>query len=98
MTYEEIKEMVMGTKNCTGNKFFETLANKAEKYRWHDLRKNPEDLPKDEELCLVVDEFENYNIAFLSAHRTSNVWSPHRNIAIRQPIAWKYIEPFEVTE
>lgn len=95
MTYEEIKEMVMGTKDRSADEFLEALIDKAEKYRWHDLRKNPNDLPKDEELCLVVDEFKNYNIAFLSAHRTSNTWSPHRNIAIRQPIAWKEIELFE---
>lgn len=71
---------------------------KADKYRWHDLRKNTNDLPSDETICLVIDEFENLNLAYLSTHRQSDVWTGYKGLAIRQPVAWRYIEQFEVKE
>ena len=76
------------------------LIDKDKKYAWHDLRKNPNDLPKTNGFsyipCLICTEsspaeyaeyeyFEGYGWGFYGFNFES----------IK---AWRYIEPFEVTE
>ena len=74
----------------------ETL-KKTDKYRWHDLRKNPDDLPEaDEYGCseyvLVMTgtpEWDNHEWAYYN-HNTK-MWSTYgQNV-----FAWRYVEPFE---
>ena len=67
------------------------MVEKEEKYKWHDLRKNPNDLPKDG-LDIVV-----WNSG---ADKFSMTASPYwvRNCAKDSGyniVAWKEIEPFE---
>ena len=72
---------------------------KADKYRWHDLRENPDDLPEaDEYGCseyvLVMTgtpEWDNHEWAYYN-HNT-RMWSTpfyEQNV-----FAWRYVEPFK---
>ena len=74
---------------------------KADKYRWHDLRKNPDDLPEaigggyESEYVLVmigIPEWNHWEWAYY--HHDKKLWSTYeQNI-----FAWRYIEPFEEEE
>ena len=80
----------------------------ADKYRWHDLRKNPDDLPKTAEHVLVCwrgIKQDWYDVMFWDSDRKvfslygdHPVMSDERPVTFGDVIAWKYIEPFEVTE
>ena len=75
---------------------------KADKYRWHDLRKNPDDLPEaDEYGCseyvLVMTgtpEWDNHEWAYYN-HNT-RMWSTP--FCEQNVFAWRYIEPFKGEE
>lgn len=75
-----------------------TALENQSKHRWHDLRKDPTDLPKRDVLCLTIDEFDNLNLGYLSSYSVCNIWTGYRYLSIRQPIAWREIEPFEVED
>ena len=73
---------------------------KADKYRWHDLRKNPDDLPEadgndESDYVLVMigtPEWNSWEQAYY--HHGKRVWSTYdQNV-----FAWRYIEPFEEAE
>ena len=74
---------------------------KADKYRWHDLRKNPDDLPEaigggyESEYVLVmigIPEWNSWEQAYY--HHGKRLWSTYdQNV-----FAWRYIEPFEEEE
>lgn len=76
---------------------------KADKYRWHDLRKNPDDLPKKEyETCEVCLEDKTIDIAichlgFFEPWYAAYFFDCPSNWYTKV-IAWREIEPFEVTE
>ena len=73
---------------------------KADKYRWHDLRKNPDDLPEDNgygcsEYVLVMigtPEWNSWEQAYY--HHGKRLWSTYE----QNVFAWRYIEPFEEEE
>lgn len=75
---------------------------KADRYKWHDLRKNPDDLPKaDEYGCseyvLVMTgtpEWDNHEWAYYN-HNTK-MWSTP--LCEQNVFAWRYIEPFKEEE
>ena len=73
---------------------------KADKYRWHDLRKNPDDLPEadgnsESDYVLVMigtPEWNSWEQAYY--HHDKKMWSTYdQNV-----FAWRYIEPFEEEE
>ena len=73
---------------------------KADKYRWHDLRKNPDDLPEadgnsESEYVLAMigtPEWNSWEQAYY--HHDKKMWSTYdQNV-----FAWRYIEPFEEEE
>lgn len=72
---------------------------KADKYRWHDLRKNPDDLPEADEYgcseCVLAvtgtPEWSDYEWAYYN-HNTM-MWSTP--FCVRNVCAWRYVEPFE---
>ena len=79
------------------NKIVCGALEKADKYKWHDLRQNPDDLPEaDEYGCseyvLVMTgtpEWNNHEWAYYN-HNT-RMWSTYgQNV-----FAWRYIEPFD---
>lgn len=74
---------------------------KADKYRWHDLRKNPDDLPEaigggyESEYVLVMigtPEWNSWEQAYYKHDK--QMWSTYdQNV-----FAWRYIEPFKEEE
>ena len=74
---------------------------KADKYRWHDLRKNPDDLPEaigggyESEYVLVMigtPEWNSWEQAYY--HHDKKMWSTYdQNV-----FAWRYVEPFKEEE
>ena len=73
---------------------------KADKYRWHDLRMNPDDLPEadgnsESEYVLAMigtPEWNSWEQAYY--HHDKKMWSTYdQNV-----FAWRYIEPFEEEE
>lgn len=74
---------------------------KADKYRWHDLRKNPDDLPEaigggcESDYVLVMigtPEWNSWEQAYY--HHGKQMWSTYE----QNVFAWRYIEPFEEEE
>ena len=70
---------------------------KADKYRWHDLRKNPDDLPEadgnsesDYVLVLIgTPEWNSWEQAYYS--HNAKMWSTYD----QSVFAWRYVEPFK---
>ena len=71
---------------------------KADKYRWHDLRKTPDDLPEaigggyESEYVLVmigIPEWNSWEQAYY--HHDKKEWSTYE----QNVFAWRYIEPFK---
>ena len=74
---------------------------KADKYKWHDLRKNPDDLPEaigggyESDYVLVMigtPEWNSWEQAYY--HHGKRLWSTYE----QNVFAWRYIEPFEEEE
>ena len=73
---------------------------KADKYRWHDLRKNPDDLPEadgnsESEYVLAMigtPEWNSWEEAYY--HHGEKLWSTYE----QNVFAWRYIELFEEEE
>ena len=73
---------------------------KANKYRWHDLSKNPDDLPEadgnsESDYVLVMigtPEWNSWEQAYY--HHGKRLWSTYE----QNVFAWRYIEPFEEEE
>ena len=73
---------------------------KADKYRWHDLRKNPDDLPEADEygcseyvlVMIGTPEWNGWEQAYY--HHGKRLWSTYE----QDVFAWRYIEPFEEEE
>ena len=74
---------------------------KADKYRWHDLRKNPDDLPEGFEggyeseyvrVMIGTPEWNSWEQAYY--HHGKRLWSTYdKNV-----FAWRCIEPFKEEE
>ena len=79
------------------NKIVKKALEKSDRYRWHDLRKNLDDLPEaDEYGCseyvLVMTgtpEWNSWEQAYY--HHGKRLWSTYE----QNVFAWRYIEPFE---
>ena len=75
--------------------------DRAEKYKWHDLRKDPEDLPREDGLyCIAIewaDEIETGFGQWENMYGYRSGWSALMP-SLQAVIAWKEIEPFEVEE
>ena len=82
------------------NKIVRKALEKADKYRWHDLRKNPDDLPEadgnsESEYVLVMigtPEWNSWEQAYY--HHGKRLWSTYE----QNVFAWRYIEPFKEEE
>lgn len=82
------------------NKTVIDALEKADKYRWHDLRKNPDDLPEaygnsESEYVLVMTgtpEWNSWEQAYY--HHGKRLWSTYE----QNVFAWRYIEPFKEEE
>ena len=83
------------------NKIVSKALKKADKYRWHDLRKNPDDLPEpicggdESEYVLVMigtPEWNSWEQAYYQHDK--KLWSTYE----QNVFAWRYIEPFKEKE
>ena len=81
------------------NKIVSKALKKANKYRWHDLRKNPDDLPEaigdgyeSEYVLVAIGTPKWYYCEWAYYHHGKKVWSTHEQ---QDGFAWRYIEPFE---
>lgn len=82
------------------NKIVSKALKKADKYRWHDLRKNPDDLPEadgndESDYVLVMigtPEWNSWEQAYY--HHGKRLWTTYE----QNVFAWRYIEPFEEEE
>lgn len=71
------------------------LAENAEKYRWHDLRKNPEDLP-DGRWVMCACHGRNNQVMRMSPSGEWLTWYPETATFVHGfVLAWREIEPFE---
>lgn len=68
-------------------------------YVWHDLRKNPNDLPKDlENVLICIKGLERYKAGVTAAvhNKRAGLWGNGScSYKDREVVAWKYIDPFE---
>ena len=80
------------------NKIVSKALEKANKYKWHDLRKNPDDLPEaigggyESDYVLVMigtPEWNSWEQAYY--HHGKRMWSTYE----QNVFAWRYVEPFE---
>lgn len=78
------------------------VLEKVDKYRWHDLTENPDDLPRQYgstifsvDVLIATEVNKDFStIAYIDLGE--KVWYPSSNdISCDNVIAWKYIEPFE---
>ena len=82
------------------NKIVSKALEKADKYRWHDLRKNPDDLPEADEygcseyvlVMIGTPEWNSWEQAYY--HHGKRLWSTYE----QNVFAWRYIEPFKEEE
>lgn len=80
----------------------EILSRIEEKYRWHDLRKNPDDLPCKDGLYAITTQYDEELSEtgfgqYESMYGYTSGWSATMP-SYGKIIAWKEIEPFEVKE
>ena len=75
---------------------------KEKKYRWHDLRKDPDDLPEDNHNVLIcLEGFEGYPVGVDVAihNKFAHKWGTSlMSYKDDEVIAWREIEPFEEVE
>lgn len=87
-------------------KYCDELEKNIEKYRWHDLRKNPYDVPNS-----VLDKDDRWNYNYISCNSSGGIrcrylkTEPHCDsdyifevLESEDTVAWREIEPFEVNE
>ena len=108
MTYEEAKKMLDAMLSfgmdfswqddavSVGLKVIE----KQIKYRWHDLRKDPEDLPIQDGWYYVAVEYDTVETGYGYYENIKTVYgytSEWNSVVpkVGNVIAWRYIEPFE---
>lgn len=82
---------------------YKAKERELDKYRWHDLRKDPNDLPKESKQVLVIFDNGDVSAAFMTLHgrignRVIKSWTGYKNVPLEYPIAWCEINPFEVEE
>ena len=84
---DDITKNYVHCKTCTRIKDF--LAGlKAGRPQWHDLRKDPNDLPKEDRYYLIYTVLGNYYVS--KHHHNTNYWIGIQNqfVSIKQVIAW----------
>ena len=88
-----------GTINEEAIKMAVEALEKADKYRWHDLRKNPDDLPEADEygcseyvlIMIGTPEWDTHEWAYYN-YNTKGWSTPFYE---QNVFAWRYIEPFK---
>lgn len=73
---------------------------KYDKYRWHDLRKDPDDLPTHDGLYAIAIDYNGLEVGFGQWETVFGYGSGWTALMpqVQAVVAWKEIEPFEVSE
>lgn len=78
------------------------LLMKSHQYRWHDLRRNPSDLPDDFHtvfICVKGFEGKTLGVSIAMYNRPLKIWGTESfRYKDCQVVAWREIEPFEGEE
>ena len=74
------------------------LFNKQQKYRWHDLRDNPNDLPQHNKQVLLTKKDGCIHRTWHDSHGWRNRNSKIRYYSDKSVLAWREIEEFESEE
>ena len=109
MTIEEAKRHLLDTVDCGGCGYTDECNDcivtatlmaikaleKLEKYKWHDLRKNPNDLPNVETRVEIVLDLIRSKVNNFGTLVKYGKWAVNGFITPLDVIAWREIEPFE---
>lgn len=68
---------------------------KQEKYKWHDLRKNPKDLPDERNVVIGFDGSEYGATVFYDSGIYRGWATSDQDFEPSDITAWRYMEPFE---
>lgn len=120
MTYEETINVINTWKRLMRKTSSETYAHefidaveelekRSIKYRWHDLRKCPNDLPSDSFRYVLVkvvhrysesDGYYDYDMGFIHSDGVEKKWGfkSSKNTEIYKVVAWQEIKLFEDEE
>lgn len=99
MTYKEALSLLKNEMDVNDiiesmNTAIESL-EKAEKYKWHDLRKGPKDLPHGKNVVLAFDGAE-YGVAVFYNSGIYHGWATSdQDLEPSEIAAWREIEPFK---
>lgn len=103
MTYKEAKETIKSNYPPSHYSMLQEALDmameefdKAEKYGWHDLRKNPNDVPNWDAKVLTFGKFGIYAVSKYGY--LSMFGDEIHDFEVPFVIAWKEIESFEVKE
>lgn len=97
---KEILEAVIHIKGAYYD-FIEDIVTYMDKYRWHDLRKYPNDLPATEghfNVCVWLKPNDAWGIEESYIYDTQYFCERFQTTPMSEVIAWKEIEPFEREE
>ena len=96
-----------GCKSCSdAYDLIESVVDKYDKYRWHDLRKDPSDLPVYSEMVCVALKYADGDILTTAKvyNHDSEMFDGYHVVGyyetglITEVIAWREIEPFSEVE
>lgn len=103
MTNQEAIELLKDHEYWTDFSWMDEVAEmaiealeKVDKYRWHNLLKDPNDLPPIDERVELIFNVDNQNINQFGLLNVNKEWAVNGFITHLSVIAWRYIEPFEV--
>ena len=98
MTPKEALKAVMRGEYAKADEVIIEALEKADKYRWHDLRKDPTDLPPHGKVVIVFTEGFGFGASIYT--HTIGHWNEDKEewrfdtLAYPILIAWREIEPF----
>lgn len=83
--------------------FASAILEQHERYRWHDLRKNPDDLPAGEgyfDVCVLIKQNDAWGIEERYLYDTQYFCEQFQTkpTSISEVIAWREVELFEPEE
>lgn len=100
-----ILEAPVSTSIIAYRTWLKEILKEQDKYKWHDLRKNPEDLPEVGKAITYLFEVDYGCMVRRIYNSTTATYDGKYHFAKRKCngntytyIAWKYIEPFEEDE
>lgn len=89
MASDLIADYLDGDSEAT--KRLEKMCQNEEKFRWHDLRKRPENVPQDEHKVICATKTKSGRINYVLGYYDGSRWCCGMNSNV---VAWMDVEPF----